>query len=375
MTTSHTTGSLPVFTFASGSQVLTVHSTKAQHITIGHRAVPQWWDSPSDSRILCGIIPFNTNEPSTLFFTDNYTWSARPSGLPQLSNTSTGEDCGATDEDTQYIEAVERALGFISKGALEKIVLARQKHLKLPSSCPQISMDSTMFNQLLATSPTADIFRVYTDPLTAWIGASPEIIADVNQQTFTSHPLAGSLSRRSELNPEKANAILSASDKDLREHAYLVQHIKETLSSLALEHLVVPSHPSVISTDTMWHLGTKITGQTDLSALEIALALHPTPAIGGIPVQAALDGIRSLEKEPRNFYSGMVGWVDARGNGRWSLVLRCARRENRKVTLFAGAGIVEGSDPRAELAETQAKMRTIQNVIDQLQKSHAQRAA
>jgi len=118
--------------------------------------------------------------------------------------------------------------------------------------------------------------------------------------------------------------------------------------------------PQVARLATMSHLATTIAGDIEqsapaMSALELACALHPTPAVGGEPREVALTMLRDLEPFDRGRYAGPVGWVDAGGDGAWGVALRCAEIEGNQARLVAGAGIVAGSDPDAEWAETQAK--------------------
>jgi len=112
----------------------------------------------------------------------------------------------------------------------------------------------------------------------------------------------------------------------------------------------------------MWHLGSTIEGvlrDPDVTALELALAIHPTPAVCGTPFDEALDVIGQLEPFDRDFYSGAVGWTDARGDGEWHVAIRCAEICGTSARLFAGAGIVDGSDPAAEAAETSGKFTAL----------------
>jgi isochorismate synthase len=111
----------------------------------------------------------------------------------------------------------------------------------------------------------------------------------------------------------------------------------------------------------VWHLATDVRGtlRAPADALALASLLHPTPAVCGTPREAARAAIRELEQIERALYAGFVGWVDARGDGEWAVVLRCAEMQGRIALLFAGAGIVADSDPEAELAETDAKFRSM----------------
>lgn len=112
----------------------------------------------------------------------------------------------------------------------------------------------------------------------------------------------------------------------------------------------------------MWHLSTRVVGElkdSSTSSLQLATALHPTPAICGTPTDLARASIRALEPFDREFYTGMVGWMDAAGDGEWVVTIRCAEVEGRLLRLFAGAGIVPESIPDEELAETSAKFQTM----------------
>ena len=121
-----------------------------------------------------------------------------------------------------------------------------------------------------------------------------------------------------------------------------------------------------MSTASMWHLGSTIEGtlrDPDVTALDIALDLHPTPAVCGTPFAPALDLIRALAPFERAYYSGAVGWSDANGDGEWHVAIRCAEISGRTARLFAGAGIVAGSDPVQEAAETAAKFTALRTAL------------
>ena len=158
---------------------------------------------------------------------------------------------------------------------------------------------------------------------------------------------------------------LMNSKKDRYEHELVIKSIVQALKPLC-KSLTVPKQPSIIGTQTMWHLSTKIEGElksSDTSSLEVALAMHPTPAIGGYPTESALKAIDKLESYDRNLFTGMVGWSDSKGDGEWVVTIRCAEIDNHKATLYAGAGIVAGSIPKKELAETGAKFNTMLNAL------------
>ena len=152
-----------------------------------------------------------------------------------------------------------------------------------------------------------------------------------------------------------------ASAKDRREHAVVAEFVAETLRPFC-RRLEVPSGPSLVRTATMWHLSTRVTGELrdpEVSALELACALHPTPAVCGTPTGVARAAISELEPFDRGFYTGALGWGDALGDGEWVVTIRCAEASGSRLRLFAGGGIVVDSVPGEELAETSAKFRTM----------------
>ncbi|MBO0819211.1 MAG: chorismate-binding protein, partial [Nocardiopsaceae bacterium] len=134
--------------------------------------------------------------------------------------------------------------------------------------------------------------------------------------------------------------------------------------------LDVAPRPELFRLPNLQHLGTPVRGTLrpgtdDRSALALAAALHPTAAVGGTPTPAAVELIRELENMDRDRYAGPVGWIDGDGNGEWGIALRCAQLDGNRARLFAGGGIVAGSDPATELAETQIKLRPMQMALEQ----------
>ncbi|MFB9777718.1 isochorismate synthase [Brevibacterium otitidis] len=323
------------------------------------------------AHIVCGLIPFDTSEPACLRLTDDVTLTPRRIPLPAQTRRpadSSGppRDQTAVPDSPHYRTAVSQALEHIAAGRVEKVVLARRMRIPLAEQLTPVQAVTTLLHRLNAANPTADVFHVRLPHEQYWIGASPEVVADVHNGTLMTHPLAGS---RPRLAGQRApGPEFCTAGKDLREHAYVVDHIRAALADLT-EHLSSPAAPELFATDCMWHLGTRITGRLtpSVSALAAALALHPTPAVCGSPAAAAVDLITELEQHRRGFYSGLVGWTDAHGNGRWSLVLRSAQLSPTRLTLQAGAGIVAGSDPAAEHAETAAKFGTMLAAAEGLQ--------
>lgn len=262
-----------------------------------------------------------------------------------------------------YAESVRRAVGLIADGELRKVVLARALDLVGEQG---VSVRRLLRN-LVVADPAAHAFAVDVsapgDPAPrTLVGASPELLVSRKGTVVTANPLAGSRRRTGDpAQDAQAIAELRVSEKDLNEHALVAAQVAEVLGRCCTE-LEVPEEPEVIGTPTMWHLSTRITGRVGPdgpSSLELAEALHPTPAVCGVPAGLARDTIARLEPEDRSYYAGLVGWTDLSGDGEWVVTIRCAEVSGRTARLFAGAGVVAGSDPAAELAETSAKFGTL----------------
>ncbi|MFW0169630.1 isochorismate synthase [Rothia sp. P4278] len=360
---------LPLFDFVSQGKHLSVPSGTCLSLPLAQCSLDDLFSTYGDQdAIICGIIPFDPKSPSTLIHSTDYSFT------PHQKTVSVPEPdldfILATEDDNQinrasalsFRQAVEEALTEISSGDYQKIVLSWKKTLDLATAPENIAaFDHLVFDRLNRNNPHADVFRVPLSGHETWIGASPEVLVDLHSGSFTTHPLAGSIAAHQAKDLQEAQKILLHSPKDLFEHSLVVEHILKQLELFDGIEISRPSGPEVMSTDSMWHLGTPIRAQVPpgISSLDLAASLHPTPAVCGAPQALAQHRISQLESYPRGYYSGIVGWADSQGNGRWSLVLRCLQRVSSKVNVFAGAGIVSGSDPAKELAETQAKMQTV----------------
>jgi menaquinone-specific isochorismate synthase len=199
------------------------------------------------------------------------------------------------------------------------------------------------------------------------VGATPELLIRREEQNVSSLVLAGTVPRGSTLAEDRAYGDgLLASAKDAEEHAYVVDSVRDVLARHC-DRLEVAAAPSLLRLANLQHLATAVTGRlaADASALALAAELHPTAAVCGTPADAALELIRELEGMDRGRYAGPVGWLDSRGNGEWGIALRCAALDGTRARLFAGSGIVAGSDPRSELTEDQQpKFRPMQYAIE-----------
>jgi menaquinone-specific isochorismate synthase len=250
-----------------------------------------------------------------------------------------------------YPSAVLKATKAIALGALRKVVLARRLVLGTAGTV----VPSNMLERLHSIEPSSTAFLI-GGPDGAFLGASPELLMCRRGRSVLSNPLAGT----APLGPEGGDQLLGSA-KNLEEHEIVVADIAGVLDPRCGE-LVVPSHPALVELHTMAHLGTRIEGQLleedgrIPSALELVAALHPTPAVGGVPRDPALALIAKLEPGPRGRWAGPVGWLDADGDGDWMVGLRSAWLSGTTATVWAGAGIVAASDPESELAETDVKL-------------------
>ncbi|WP_347267829.1 isochorismate synthase [Paracoccus sp. (in: a-proteobacteria)] len=263
-----------------------------------------------------------------------------------------------------FARSVARALQIMaeesgSRGALRKIVLARSILAEARAPIPVAALMAR-----LHADPSVTAFRVALPEGPAHpqgrtlCGATPELLLAKRGARVVSHPLAGSARRLADPRADRTGAeALERSDKDHREHALVVEAILDTLAPHCRE-LGCPEGTRLTSTRSMWHLGTRIEGRLrdgDTPSVVLASLLHPTPAVCGVPMARAAGFIKALEPVDRDFYAGAVGWCDAQGDGNWYVAIRCAEISGRQARLYAGAGIVPGSDPMAEAAETGAK--------------------
>ncbi len=266
----------------------------------------------------------------------------------------------------EYAERVAEAVEMLRAGeGLDKVVLARA--LELRGVEPDIP---ALLRRLAAADPWAHVYAVDLPsrsgaPRTL-VGASPETLVRRVGDTVEALPLAGSAGRAADpVEDARRGAHLLGSTKDRDEHAVVIEAIAAALDPLC-SSLEIPDGPELLRTRAMWHLATRIRGRlTDraITSLDLAAALHPTPAVCGTPRDHARNAIATLEPLDRGYYAGAVGWQDASGDGEWIVAIRCGEVEGDTMRLWAGAGLVEGSDPEGELAETTAKFGTLLSAI------------
>jgi len=257
-------------------------------------------------------------------------------------------------------QAVAQAVTAIKAGHLRKVVLARDV---FASAAADIDA-RVLLRRLAARYP--DCFTFACDGM---IGATPELLVRRDGPQVSALVLGGTLPRGAgEAEDLALGEELLASAKNHEEHAYAVDSIREALAPLC-QTLEVDARPALLKYPNLQHLGTRVRGTlagggTPKTALALAAALHPPAAVCGTPPGVALELIRELEQMDRERYAGPVGWVDADGNGEWGIALRCGQLSGRAARLFAGCGIVAGSEPAAELAETLVKLQPMRGALE-----------
>jgi menaquinone-specific isochorismate synthase len=248
--------------------------------------------------------------------------------------------------------AVADAVRRITAGGLDKVVLARDLQARTEHPVDP----RRLLGRLAERYPGCWTFSV--DGL---VGATPEMLVRREKGLVTSRVLAGTIRRSgNDAHDLELAARLARSSKDLEEHEYAVRSVAEALAPHCTS-TNVPEAPFVLHLANVMHLATDVTAvlADDTSSLGLAAALHPSAAVCGTPTSAAAALIDQIEGMDRDRYAGPVGWMDADGDGEWGIALRCARLDpddEHRLRLFAGCGIVAGSDPQDELAESVAKL-------------------
>jgi len=262
----------------------------------------------------------------------------------------------------RWEQAVAKAVAAIKAGSLRKVVLARDVFATAAGPIdPRV-----LLRRLARRYP--DCFTFACDGM---VGATPELLVSRDGRRVSALVLGGTLPRGAD--PAEDQALgeeLLASAKNHEEHAYAVDSIRDALAPLC-ETLDVDMRPALLKFPNLQHLGTRVRGTLDgerqaapQSALALAAAVHPPAAVCGTPAGTALELIRELEHMDRERYAGPVGWVDADGNGEWGIAIRSGQLAGNTARLFAGCGIVAGSEPAAELAETLVKLQPMRGALE-----------
>ena len=260
-----------------------------------------------------------------------------------------------------WTAAVDNAAARLRAGDAAKVVLARE----VLARGDGVVAAGTVARALRAAYPSCFIYLVTGSDGTAFVGASPELLVRRSGETAHAEPMAGSVARgATEEEDDRLARRLEASTKDADEHRLVSSFVVEALRPFAKSVAARP--PEVVRFTNIQHLATAVSAvlrSPAPSALELAAALHPTPAVGGWPREAAEALIDELEAMERGWYAGGVGWVDARGDGEFAVALRCGLLWEDGARLYAGVGVMPDSDPAHELEETELKFKALLSAL------------
>ena len=268
---------------------------------------------------------------------------------------------GALDPAT-WCAAVATVVARIGAGELAKVVLARDL---------LVSADTPLDPRRLLRRLAARFPDCWTFAVDGLLGATPELLLRRSGRRLSARVLAGTAPRGAGADDQRLADALMGSAKDRAEHALAVDSLVRALEPYC-STLDAPVEPDLLTLANVRHLASDVTGtqrsrgrRAAAGLLELIGAVHPTAAVCGTPTPDAAAVIAELEGMDRGRYAGPVGWLDARGDGEFGLALRCAELVgDDSARLFAGCGIVAGSDPSAELAETQAKFAAFQAALE-----------
>ena len=273
---------------------------------------------------------------------------ATPSGpapeLPVLTRFA------ADPEDAVWLARVRKAVADIQSGRLDKVVLSRRVSVKAGEALDP----SRIVAELARRYPRCTLFAVPAEGGGMLLGASPEMLVGLRHGEAYSDALAGTA-----WGAERESGALD-SVKNGREHRLVVQALAEGLRPLC-SRLEVPLAPAACQIGKLHHLRSTLRGRvkSGVGLLDLAERLHPTPALGGYPRAPALDWMARHGEGRDGWYGGATGWIDSAGEGEFAVALRCALIQGSLVNVYAGAGIVAGSDAEQELAETEAKLSAV----------------
>ncbi|MEG3970894.1 isochorismate synthase [Microcoleus sp. T2B6] len=265
------------------------------------------------------------------------------------------------NDASQFKTSVKSALELIASKYFSKIVLSQA--INVISQTPFSLIDS--LNNLRLSYPDCYVFSTSNGKGQNFIGASPERLISIHNNQLLTDALAGSAPRgKTEAGDAKLAQGLLESEKDIREHQVVIDFIVDRLSKLGITPNFSPV-PRLLQLSNIQHLWTPITAQIppDIHLLKILAQLHPTPAVAGVPRDIALEQIRRCESCDRSLYAAPLGWIDRRGNGEFAVGIRSALIDGDRAILYAGAGIVAGSEPEKELAEIQLKLQPLLNAL------------
>lgn len=265
----------------------------------------------------------------------------------------------SVQSDQAWLERAAQAVRDIRSGRLDKVVLSRCVSFHSEQDFSPARVMATLAQH----HPSCTLFAAETAEGGVFLGASPETLVRLQEGEVYCDALAGTAWHEGKATPA-ADRNLLGDVKNGREHRLVVQAIAEVLRPLCAR-LEVPDAPQIRRLGQLRHLWSSLHGRvkTGVGLLDLLQRVHPTPAVGGYPRQAALDWLAQQGEQRAGWYTGAVGWLDAAGEGDFAVALRCAHLRGRVADLYAGAGIVAGSEPERELAETEAKLAAMLHAL------------
>ena len=329
--------------------------------------------------ILFTSFSFDPNQPSILVIPEIIlgqkngkswiTWvgSSNQPDLLKVNNSAVSGNIlwqGGSISEQMWREKVGLAVTAIKSGQIEKIVLARDI-----TAVSDVEINPrNLLQRLEIDYPSTWLFLI--DGL---IGATPELLIRLSKSLVTSRVLAGTIRKTGNEDRDLALAAsLAKSSKDLEEHEHAVKSIADVLATFC-SSTNIPESPFVLHLANVMHLATDVTGVLNDSAKQadiftLIAQLHPSAAVCGTPTNVSRKLITELEQMNRGRYAGPVGWIDAHGDGEIAIALRCGQlaSDNKSIRIFAGCGIVAGSDPDNEFAESQAKLMPMRTALETL---------
>lgn len=348
-----------------------------------HPRSPLWADFP-DGLLLLPTVLIRNHENSATLHLQAIIWPAdnvehvademiarlerleaayqQEQGFHQLTSSSSGQ-LSVQDElpALEWMQLVRRTADHIKQGRYRKVVLARSIHA---TSTPTSFSIGAILARLRASHPEAYRFAIQRGER-CFVGATPEQLARVEYSAIHTMALAGSAPPTGTKDIDaRLGGTLLWSAKNREEHAIVVEMIRGSLARVC-SAVSAAAAPQALKLKNIQHLQTPIQGvlQSGVTILDALAALHPTPAVGGLPSHVAREAIRESEQLDRGWYAGPIGWIDQQGNGEFAVALRSALVHRNEATLFAGCGIVAGSDPMAEYVESCLKFQTMLSAL------------
>ncbi|WP_146548929.1 MULTISPECIES: isochorismate synthase [Rummeliibacillus] len=331
------------------------------------KALNKYHENGEKNPLVIGAIPFDTTKrpvlivPQETLVLERENISEDLLDLPYILDVKKIKQVPSAKT---YEEMVQQSIHRIRETKLEKVVLARTLQI---STSDRVDLPP-LIESLAKTNTSGYTFAINTGEkeINTLVGASPELLIRKKGNTIIANPLAGSRKRTHDKDEDaRLAASLLNSEKDLHEHKVVVDMVCRELNPF-FKTIQAPDQPSILYTDSMIHLSTTISGELkdpQTTSLTIASALHPTPAVCGEPREEAFQLIHEIEPFDRKFFAGIVGYMEANGDGEWIVTIRCAQVKENQITIYAGAGIVESSVPQEERAETGAKFQTMLHAI------------